>query len=158
VKRFTFLCIFAACALPLFSQSVAPLAFNSLFKTPSFERTAYEYGATANGEDRGETPLWVRDLRRAEIVMFGSFPLSLFFSSFVMDTFRWFNHDKDNRYAPWPFKSAGAIDMNDRELKQMFAVAVSTSVGVALLDFGIVRYKRYRQRKLEEQSVLNQEF
>jgi hypothetical protein len=92
--------------------------------------------------DTSEFPLWVRDLRRAEIVAFGSFPFSIFFATFVMDTIRYANHGADASYAPWPFKLSGAIDMNRSERSRTILAAAITSLAISLADYIIVRYKR----------------
>ena len=73
---------------------------------------------TADRDEGGDTrPLWLRDIRRWEIVAFGTFPFTMFFTTIGMDMFRWQIHngmDWNNRqYAPWPVKSAGAIAMTD---------------------------------------------
>lgn len=92
--------------------------------------------------DTSEFPLWVKDLRRAEIVAFGSLPFTMFFTTFAMDTFRFANHGADFRYAPWPFKSAGGVDMDSRERTQTIITAAAVSVVISLVDYFIVRYKR----------------
>jgi hypothetical protein len=98
-----------------------------------------------------EFPLWAKDLRRAEIVALGSFPFSMFFTTFAMDTVRYFDHEKDLRYAPWPFKAAGAINMNRNELKTTLAIALSVSAAIALADFTIVKVKRYQAEQRARQ-------
>jgi hypothetical protein len=90
------------------------------------------------------TPLWLKDLRRAEIVAFGSFPLTMFWTSFFMDLYRTASHGWDNRYAPWPFKGAGAVAMTNQELSMMFTIAISSSVVIAIVDHFILRYRRSR--------------
>ncbi|MDR1305999.1 MAG: hypothetical protein LBK74_00305 [Treponema sp.] len=89
-------------------------------------------------------PQWVKDLRRAEIVAFGSFPFTLFFTKTFIDLYRTATHDWDRRYAPWPFKAAGAVSMDGDQIKMMFAIAVSASLTISITDYIIVRYKRSR--------------
>jgi hypothetical protein len=100
--------------------------------------------------DTSEFPLWAKDLRRAEIVAFGSLPFTIFFATFAMDTFRFANNGADARYAPWPFKSAGAIDMDSRDRTQTIITAAAASVVISLVDYFIVRYKR---SKAEDESA-----
>jgi hypothetical protein len=97
---------------------------------------------------KSEFPQWVRDLRRAEIITFGSFPFTMFFATFFMDTVRASNHDWDNRYLPWPLKGPGAVEMTTDEHLITLGVAVTSSILVALADHLIVRIKR---AKLERQ-------
>ena len=87
-------------------------------------------------------PQWVRDIRRAEIVLFGTLPFTVFFSRTFMDLYRTASNDWDRRYAPWPFTSAGAVTMTNDELKIMFAIAVSASLAISIADYILVSRKR----------------
>jgi hypothetical protein len=94
-------------------------------------------------------PQWVKDLRRGEIVAFGSFPFTVFFTRTFMDLYRTASHSWDRRYAPWPFKAAGAVAMTNGELAMMFTIAVSASLVISVADYLIVRHKRYRGNETE---------
>ncbi|MDR0314275.1 MAG: hypothetical protein LBI14_11860 [Treponema sp.] len=102
---------------------------------------------TSFGLDLSGTPLWVRDLRRAEIVAFGSFPFTFFFTSFTMDSIRLVSHNWDGRYAPWPFRAAGAIDMTRNEKMLTLGIAAGTSILIALIDYLIVRSQRNKRNQ-----------
>ena len=101
-------------------------------------------------------PQWVKDLRRWEIIAFGSFPFTMFTATFAMDTYRWIRangmdfSDAGRRYAPWPLKSAGAIAMESREQEITIAIAAGLSIGVAVADLIIVQVKRHRARRRAE--------
>jgi hypothetical protein len=100
-----------------------------------------------------EFPLWARDLRRAEIVAFGSIPFTMFFSIFAMDSYRWATHDRDLRYAPWPFKAAGAVEMSQREQLFCFGAAIAVALTISLADHLILRARRAREaRRIQELS------
>jgi len=92
--------------------------------------------------DMSEFPLWAKDLRRAEIVAFGSFPFMYFFSNFGIDTYRWATHGNNMRYAPWPLNSAGTIEKTNDEKFLTLGIAAGGAVIIALIDYGIMRYKR----------------
>jgi hypothetical protein len=103
------------------------------------------------GAAASEFPLLVKDLRRAEIVAFGSFPFTMFTATFIMDTYRWAARgggttEEARRYAPWPFKSAGAVEMTGDEHIITMVAAASASVTIALLDYLIIRTKRHKAR------------
>jgi len=89
-------------------------------------------------------PIWVKDLRRWEIVTFGTFPFTLFLTAFVTDMVRWGTEngmdfsDAGRRYAPWPLKSAGAVNMTSDEFQRTILIAAGLSVTLALVDFFIV--------------------
>jgi len=101
-------------------------------------------------------PQWVKDMRRWEIIAFGSIPFTMLTATFAMDMYRWqiangmdFS-DEGRRYAPWPMKSAGAIVMDWEEQETVFIIAAGLSVGIAMADQVIYQIKRYRARKKAE--------
>lgn len=95
-----------------------------------------------------EFPAWLLDLRRADIVAFGSLPFTLFFTTFAVDSYRFYSNDWDRRYAPWPLKAPGAIEMDENQRIASFSVAIGLSVVIAVVDYLIVQYKRNRQEEL----------
>jgi hypothetical protein len=121
--------------------------FMMVLSTGAFAQTTVTSG-TVNPKteiDQKEFPLWAKDLRRGEIVAFGSFPFTMFFTTFAIDTWRWSTNDMDQKYAPWPFKTSGAISMTTEEHEQTMLIAAAVSVTLALTDFVIVKIKRYKQ-------------
>ncbi|MDR3148116.1 MAG: hypothetical protein LBU00_07070 [Treponema sp.] len=96
------------------------------------------------------SPQWIRDLRRGEIVAFGSFPFTLFLSTFAMDSVRFFTNDMNRAYLPWPLKGPGAIEMSRDEKKLTLMIAAASSITIALVDFAIVSVKRNREAQREQ--------
>jgi hypothetical protein len=94
--------------------------------------------------DTSEFPLWVKDLRRGEIIAFGSFPFAYFFANFGYDAYRWSNNGWDNRYAPWPLNSAATVEQTQDEKIMTLGLAAGTAVLIAIIDYGIMRFKRNR--------------
>jgi len=86
----------------------------------------------------------LRDLRRAEIVMLGSFPLTLFVSLELYDLYRYAESGGDYQYAPWPFRPPDAAGYTNRENVGVFLSALSASLLIAVADYviGRVRGKR----------------
>jgi hypothetical protein len=104
-------------------------------------------------QSSSEFPLWARDLRRGEIVAFGSFPFALFASTFAVDSVRYFQHSRDSKYLPWPFKGPGAVEMSRDERKKILLIAAAASAAIAVIDFTIVQVKRNREKeRIERQS------
>jgi len=106
--------------------------------------------------DMTDFPQWAKDMRRAEIVAFGSYPFSLFLVTFTADMIRWNNANnmdfsaEGRRYAPWPLKSAGGVGMTNSEFQRNLLIAAGVSITAALVDFLIVRSRRNaEQRRLE---------
>jgi hypothetical protein len=101
-------------------------------------------------------PQWVKDMRRWEIVAFGSIPFTMFTATFMMDMYRWQNangldfSDEGRRYAPWPMKSAGAVAMESKDMERTLIIAASLSGAIAFADLIIVQIKRHNARKKAE--------
>ena len=104
-------------------------------------------GKAASGTNTAVFPQWALDLRRGEIVAFGSFPFTFFFTSFFVDTYRSATHGWDPRYAPWPVKSAGAVDMTSGEQMLTIGVAAGSAVVIAVVDHFIMRHNRNKQQQ-----------
>jgi len=100
-----------------------------------------------------ELPQWRKDFRRFDIITFGVFPFSMFFVTTVTDIIRWkdannFDFSEDGRrYAPWPLKSAGAVEMTNDEYTRTILLAVGVSVAIAVIDMLIVNIKRQKERR-----------
>jgi hypothetical protein len=119
------------------------LFFVSLFELYS-QSSSTSAGMTSTQFDMSGFPLWAKDLRRGEIVAFGSFPFMYFFANFGFDTYCWLNHGNDMRYAPWPLNSAGTVGKTTDEKIMTLGIAAGGAVLIALIDYGIMRYKRSR--------------
>jgi len=104
--------------------------------------------------DTSNWPSWLRDMRRWEIVAFGSFPFAMFFSTIGMDLHRWNSANGmdwgNRRYAPWPLKSAGAVPMTNSEQRLTIGIAIGLSAGIAVADHLIVQARRRRDRRRAE--------
>jgi len=98
-------------------------------------------------------PQWAKDLRRFDIIAFGSFPFAFFTATFYSDIYRWNQangmdfSEEGRRYAPWPLKAAGAIEMTKEEFERTLIIAASISLSVALADFVIVKLKKMKERR-----------
>jgi hypothetical protein len=132
--------------------------FSLLLAVPVFLTPAQTSGTSTTGSyfDLSDAPQWVRDLRRWEIVAFGTIPFAMFTATFGMDMYRWKQaNDMDfsaagRRYAPWPFKSAGAIAMEPKEIERTLIIAASLCITVAFADLIINQIKRANARKRAE--------
>lgn len=122
------------------------LAFMPLCAETATTHEAVPYGPA-------EFPPWQQDLRRAEIISFGALPFVTFFSSIYYDLYRYYSHDKEEGYLPWPFKKAeSAVPLSEDEQKRILAYSAGISVGVAVFDFGYRAFRReMRIRKAERE-------
>jgi hypothetical protein len=129
-----------------------------LITVPAFYITAQSTATPppSNSFVTPDMPQWAKDLRRWEIVAFGSVPFTMFFTTFAMDMYRWNNENgmefttEGRRYAPWPLKSAGGVPMDWQEQERVFIYTAGLSVTIAFIDLAIVHIKRYRVRKKAE--------
>jgi hypothetical protein len=100
-----------------------------------------------------EFPLWAHDLRRAEIIAFGSLPFALFFVKAAIDSYRYADNDWDRRYAPWPLKSAGAIEMDEDQRVAALVAAGFGSVLLAFVDHIILSMRRNSAEKAAQAKI-----
>lgn len=138
---FPLLCIFLFSQLPALNAQTTQTASTN---TVHFDMSGF--------------PLWAKDLRRAEIIAFGSFPFMYFFSNFAFDSYRFAAHGWNRRYAPWPLTSSAAIEKTKEEKFITLGIAAGGAVVMALVDYAMVRYKRHRleeeARRLEDGSPI----
>ncbi len=92
----------------------------------------------------------LRDLRRAEIVMLGSFPITFFLTLETFDVYRFIDHygdDDSYRYGFWPYRSADPAPYSSGEIGAIVATALSTSLLIAVADYIIGRAKQKRPER-----------
>ena len=95
--------------------------------------------------DDEEFPPFLRNLRRAEIVMLGTFPMTLFLSLEFYDIYRFAASGGASEYAPWPFRAPGAVGYTGGENLGIFLAAISTSLLITTTDYIIGRIKAKRE-------------
>lgn len=106
-----------------------------------------------------EFPLWQRELRRFEILSFGSLPFVTLLSFWGYDMIRSAQHPNDPGYYPWPFKQADrTIPLTEREQLGIFLTSMGISMGVALIDIIYRAVKRSAERKrLERENAFTED-
>jgi len=94
-----------------------------------------------------EFPAWARDLRRAEIVFFGSLPFSFFFTFEAYDTGKFVASGFDPLQAPWPMRSGAEIaaSYSTEEKAWLIASALTVSAAVAVVDYLLVHRRPTRE-------------
>ena len=99
-----------------------------------------------------EFPKWQHDLRRVEIITFGSLPFITFFTSIGYDVYRYSQHNYKEEYLPWPFKKTDiAIPLNEKEQKNIFFASLGISFLFALIDYTVQTTKHKKQ--VQKQSI-----
>jgi hypothetical protein len=94
-----------------------------------------------------EFPGWALDLRRAEIIFFGSLPFSLFFTFEAYDLGRFVVNGFDPLLAPWPLRAGSEIGAGytPAEKGWLIASAITVSLGVSVADYLLGRRPRARE-------------
>jgi hypothetical protein len=119
-----------------------------LLAVPGFAQSEEENGPAEYQEE--EFSPFLRNLRRAEIVMLGSFPITLFLTLEVFDIYRYIDNlgEPDAyRYTPWPLRSPEAAPYSAGQITGILVSAVSASVLIALADYLVGRSKEKRSER-----------
>ena len=82
-----------------------------------------------------EFPGWAKDLRRAEIIFFGTIPFSFFYSSFSYDFYRYASNNFDNSLAPALLGNKTPPLRTNEEKWQIIKVSLSLSAIFTLADY-----------------------
>jgi hypothetical protein len=136
------LCLAAAC----FAQSSAPET-PAAPATPATPLPSAPAGKAPEEYEEEEFSPALKALRRGEIILFGSFPLTLFLSYETYDIYRFFANDRLPQYRPWPVRPPDAVDYEDWETAGVLVSAVSVSLALALSDYLIGKVLERRAAK-----------
>ncbi len=82
-----------------------------------------------------EFPKWAKDLRRYEIIFFGTIPFTFFFSSFSYDFYRYAYNNFDETLAPAILGNKTPPVRTNDEKWQILKVSLSISAVLALVDY-----------------------
>lgn len=86
-----------------------------------------------------EFPRWALDLRRGEIIFFGTLPFSLFFTSLGYSLIRYGINNFDPAYAPTLVPGPNTVPLSQEEIVGVILTGVGLSLLAALADFIIGR-------------------
>ena len=141
IRRAGLCLVLAAMAASAFAQSGATAT------PPSTPLPPPPSGSEPEEYEEEEFSPGLQALRRGEVVLFGSFPLTLFLSYEVYDLYRFFANDMLPQYRPWPARPADAVDYEDWETVGVLVTAVSLSLTLALTDYLIGKALERRAAK-----------
>ena len=119
---------FCLAAAAGFTQSAAPPAPSTPLPPAPAPSAPEEY-------QEKEFSRGLKALRRGEVILFGSFPLTLFLSYETYDIYRYFANDRLPQYRPWPARPPDAVAYQDWETAGVLITAVSLSLSLALTDY-----------------------
>ncbi|MGI5172316.1 hypothetical protein H0R92_01760 [Treponema sp. OMZ 840] len=131
-KLAAFLCML------IFISSFAFSAENAAFRIDSYEKGK-------------PLPSWLKDVRRAEIITFGSLPFTTLGVTLVYSLYRYGANDFNPAYIPNPFPlSSSEAKLNKNEQIGIFTTAAVLSIAIGLTDFIVIRVKDHNKKKLEQ--------
>ncbi len=82
-----------------------------------------------------EFPQWAKDLRRGEIIFFGTIPFTFFVAGFSYDFYIYASNNYDSTYAPALFGNKTPPILSNTEKLQIIGLSVSLSSFLAILDY-----------------------
>ena len=97
-----------------------------------------------------EFSTFMRSLRRGEIVMLGSFPITLFLTLEGFDIYRFavnYGEPDAYRYTFWPYRSADPAPYSTAEITGILVTALSASLLIAVADYIVGRAKQKRPER-----------
>ena len=118
--------------------------------TPIFAQQAVEADTEPQEYGEDEFSPFLRNLRRGEIVMLGSFPLTLFLTLEVFDIYRFIDNygtPDSYKYVFWPYRSSDPAPYSPREKMGILVTALSASLVIAVADYIIGRAKEKRSER-----------
>lgn len=99
--------------------------------------------------EKNEFPQWMKDLRRAEIIMIGSFPFTFFVSVEMFQLYRYAYYNFDANYAPWPVTGPETLAYEEQDKMNIILTAVTLSVSIAIADYIIVKVTQGKNPKVK---------
>ncbi len=120
--------------LLLFLESLAAQSDSEEFTGPYTDPLPYE---------QVEFPEWAWDIRRMEVIFFGSVPLTYILTNLVYDISIYASHEWDNEYR------MGTARTQD-DIKFMLATSLYISGGIAVTDFILGKFFTLRERRSKE--------
>ena len=99
-----------------------------------------------------EFPQWSKNIRRSEIIAFGSLPFVTLTTTLVYSMYRYYEHDYSYGYLPSPFaKSSDDANLDTDEQMKILGYSCAISAGLGVLDLVLTLM---RQRRAEKQKKL----
>jgi hypothetical protein len=149
-----FLClILTLLSVPCFTQSEETTPEPTVSPTPApGVSPAPETQPTPEPYTEDEFPQWSKDLRRAEVILIGSIPFTMFLAIEIFDIYRYVAVDFDSAYAPWPFKSQLRAPYDNEDKLKILITAVSISACIAIIDYIIVRAQRGKKTNIRQKK------
>lgn len=102
---------------------------------PSADKNSQSSSDTPIPYEKDEFPEWAHDLRRAEILFIGSFPITFLFSSLGYDVIRFAANGFSREYAPALLNNPTTVPLSSGERLGVLFTSLGISAVIALVDF-----------------------
>jgi len=143
----------------LFKRVIASFVAIAFLSTSVFAGSSTNSGSSKSSEKESTEPLpytkeefpqWAHDLRRTEIITFGSLPFVLLQSTIVYSFWRYYDNDYSSSYFPNPLsKTSEGAGLDSDEQKMLLATSAAISLGLGLTDLAIQIIKRHSKKRKE---------
>lgn len=98
--------------------------------------------------EKQEVPLWLKDLRRAEIITFGSIPFTMLGVSLVTSVIQWGKNGFDPNSFPNPLDtSPNTANYSEADIWRNVGIAAGISLGIGITDFIVQMVRRAKAKK-----------
>lgn len=116
----------------------------SVLLTPHvFSQEAEPEDHTPAEYEEDEFPVWLQDLRRAEIITVGSFPFTFFISQISFGFYRYAVNDFAVEYSPGFFMGSGSANpYSNDEKTSIILISIGLSAAMALTDYIIGKFEQ----------------
>jgi hypothetical protein len=88
-----------------------------------------------------EFPLWLRNLRRGEVIFFGSLPITILLSDMLFSVGRYASSGFNIDYAPLISGGTASVISNEERVQRLIAAATGSLV-LVLVDFILGRIEK----------------
>ncbi len=108
--------------------------------------------------DNVNFPQFLLDMRRSEIVTFGSFPFTTMAVGAGYSFYKYFANGMDSKYTPNPFIKTSSANLSDAETRGLILGAAGLSLGIGILDYflnqiALATEKQEKEAKLGENGL-----
>ena len=103
--------------------------------------------------DPEEFPPELRELRRSEIITFGSYPFATMFVGAGYSFYKYFANGMDPKYAVNPLRKASSANLSDMETKGIILGAAGLSLGIGIVDFFLNRIMLAKEEQARNENL-----
>jgi len=112
----------------------------------------------AEDYNKEDFPQVLRDIRRAEVILVGSYPLSVFFAKLGMDVYDYASSGFKSQNAPSILGGPGDSEKSSGDVERVLITALCISAGVMVADFIIGKIKaKGKKKNANKQTVQNRQ-